>query len=414
MPEVLIVADDLTGAADCGIAFAAQGFATLVTLGEAGGVDDADVLAIDADTRAQSPAAAARETARLVGRFGPSSGALFKKIDSTLRGHVGAEVAAALTAWRSATGSGLVVMTPAFPALGRTVHGGRLFVRGVPLENTDFGPGSGRALPSDVPRLLADAGLRTTAIGLEVLRSEPGHLRTALAARAEGCDALACDAETDDDLRALVVSARALERPLVWAGSAGLARQLSEVMGSGRSHRRTPGAPVAEGPILFVVGSPSDVARAQVAALASEPTVVGVTVSTRTQTWPEPEARLAAALASGKDAVVAIEARGPVDTGDDRPLATALGRFLAPHARRAGALVLTGGETARAVLEAIGVSKLWLVGEVEPGVPLSVADGPVRSAVITKAGAFGDRETLIRCQAALRNPKQESGTSASA
>ena len=414
MPEVLIVADDLTGAADCGIAFAARGFATLVTLGEAGGVDGADVLAIDADTRAQSRAAAARETARLVARFGPSSGALFKKIDSTLRGHVGSEVAAALTAWRSATGSGLVVMTPAFPALGRTTRGGRLFIRGVPLENTDLGRCSGRALPSDVPRLLADAGLRTTAVGLDVLRSDPGHLHTVLAARAEGCDALASDAETDDDLRALVVSARALERSVVWAGSAGLARLLAEVMGAGRSHRRALGAPVAEGPILFVVGSPSDVSRAQVAALASEPTVVVVTVSTRTQTWPESGVRLAAALASGKDTVVAIEARGPVDAGDGGPFAAALGRFLAPHAQGAGALVLTGGETARAVLEAIGVSKLRLVGEIEPGVPLSATDGPVRSAVITKAGAFGNRETLIRCRAALRNPKPESGTSASA
>jgi uncharacterized protein YgbK (DUF1537 family) len=57
--------------------------------------------------------------------------------------------------------------------------------------------------------------------------------------------------------------------------------------------------------------------------------------------------------------------------------------------------VLTGGETARAVLDARGISGYRLLGEVEPGVPFGMAsDGTL---LCTKAGGFGERLTLVRC-----------------
>jgi uncharacterized protein YgbK (DUF1537 family) len=64
--------------------------------------------------------------------------------------------------------------------------------------------------------------------------------------------------------------------------------------------------------------------------------------------------------------------------------------------------VCTGGETARAVLQAFGTGGLRLVGEIEPGVPLSLTDGARPLPVITKAGAFGRPDTLIHCRAILR------------
>jgi uncharacterized protein YgbK (DUF1537 family) len=65
-------------------------------------------------------------------------------------------------------------------------------------------------------------------------------------------------------------------------------------------------------------------------------------------------------------------------------------------------LILTGGETARAVLAAAGVDAIRLRGEVEPGVPIGVTVGAVTLPVVTKAGAFGDDHTLLRALAALR------------
>jgi uncharacterized protein YgbK (DUF1537 family) len=405
LPELLIVADDLTGAADCGLPFAARGFATAVTLSQdRAALDaDADVLAIDGDTRWRSQEEAARETARLVARWAPSCRTVFKKIDSTLRGHVGPEIAAALRALRAARGSGLVVMTPAFPALGRAAREGRLFVRGVPLEDTELGRGSPRPGPARIPGLLDDAGLRTAVIGLDVLRSGVARVRAEMARHAESGDVLACDAETDDDLRAIVAGARSLGRPLAWAGSAGLAQPVAEAMSEGRARRPSAAPPLAGGPILFVVGSPSAVSREQVSALAMEPPLTTVvSIAADVHAGEEPGARVEAALASGRDVVVTLEAPRPGRIADGRRVAAGVGRLVASHGRRVGALVLIGGDTARAVLEALGVVALRLWTQVEPGVPLSTSEGARRIPVITKAGAFGDRETLMRCRAALR------------
>ena len=66
MLEILIVADDLTGAADCGAAFASHGFKTVVLLDGAGEIPEAEVVACDANTRGMTPIRAAAETARIV------------------------------------------------------------------------------------------------------------------------------------------------------------------------------------------------------------------------------------------------------------------------------------------------------------------------------------------------------------
>jgi uncharacterized protein YgbK (DUF1537 family) len=79
-----------------------------------------------------------------------------------------------------------------------------------------------------------------------------------------------------------------------------------------------------------------------------------------------------------------------------------LADLVAPRLHRFGGLVATGGETARAVLARSGASGLGIRGEVEPGVPVSSALGAIGLPVITKAGAFGDRMTLVRCLDAIR------------
>src|SRR5689334_5839685 len=94
--DVLIVADDLSGAADCAVSFAVRGLYTEVVIEpSAGFAPSADVVSIDANTRHLSPVDARRETERLVRAHGRRPWC-FKKIDSTLRGNAAAEIAAAL------------------------------------------------------------------------------------------------------------------------------------------------------------------------------------------------------------------------------------------------------------------------------------------------------------------------------
>jgi 4-hydroxythreonine-4-phosphate dehydrogenase len=109
------------------------------------------------------------------------------------------------------------------------------------------------------------------------------------------------------------------------------------------------------------------------------------------------------AMAAGRDTVILLGSEGHVDLAEGLPLCLALGALVAPSLHRAGAVVATGGETARAVLSAFGTRGLRLVGELEAGVPISPVVGGRGLPVITKAGAFGHPDTLLRCRAALRS-----------
>jgi len=101
---------------------------------------------------------------------------------------------------------------------------------------------------------------------------------------------------------------------------------------------------------------------------------------------------------------MAIGFTGESHLDEGAVLSKALGQLVLPLIPRLAGLFCTGGETARAVLDAAGIVGIRLAGEVEPGVPLGTGeDGCTRIPIITKAGAFGDLETLVRCRAALGN-----------
>jgi uncharacterized protein YgbK (DUF1537 family) len=107
-----------------------------------------------------------------------------------------------------------------------------------------------------------------------------------------------------------------------------------------------------------------------------------------------PARRVAAALRAGRDVVVHPDPAEPVDPARATAMADALAAAALAGLDAAGALVATGGETARAVLRAAGVRSLRVVGEREPGVvELRTETG---LPLVTKAGSFGDDGVLLR------------------
>ncbi|MGI3778404.1 MAG: four-carbon acid sugar kinase family protein [Janthinobacterium lividum] len=407
MPDTVIIADDLSGAADCGIACAAAGLETIVVLGERPDEPACRVLSVDADTRGRTRGEAAAETARLVRLHAPPSRLVFRKLDSTLRGHVAAELAAVLAVRREA-GRAAVLLAPAFPATGRTTRDGVQLLDGVALQDTAVWRRERMAGTAFLPAMLAQAGLRAVVVGLGQVRADGlGALVARLAADPD-VDVLACDAETDDDLARIAAAGFGLGPSLVWAGSAGLAAGLARLLPRAAHAAASPAAGALEGPVLFVVGSLSAVSARQVAALAALPGVEPLVVASGvlrqgegSAAWRDAEDTLERALGSGRDVVVSLAAEPDADPREGLALCHALARLAAPHAGRIGALVSAGGETARAVLLAFGATGLRLRGEIEPGVPLSLTEGGRAMPVVTKAGAFGRDDTLLRCRAVL-------------
>ena len=124
---VTIVADDLAGACDAGTFFAGKSPVPVAVWPDPAVA--APVSVVDTESRDLEAAEASRRVRRAIGP-GARAGATvwFKKIDSTLRGHAGAELAALLRV----TGVASALVCPAFPAQGRTVVDRQLFVNGEP------------------------------------------------------------------------------------------------------------------------------------------------------------------------------------------------------------------------------------------------------------------------------------------
>ena len=399
--KFLILADDLSGAADCAMACVRAGLQARVCLDASKAQSPIEALAIDLDTRHRSVDDAREATLSLSGSLGP--GVLYRKIDSTLRGHIGVEVAATL---RIAGPAAFAIVCPAYPAMGRTMIDGQVWVGGASLGQTEIWRHEGQGAP-DLDAILRGAGLITAHLGLALVRG--GRLAAALAwAVAGGARALICDAATEDDMSAIAAAGLTMNG-VVWAGSGGLAIPLAAAV-TPRPAARRPAPVRGRGPLLVVVGSASSVSRRQLEALGHDPGAGLIRVPPQVLLdgpdapgWRPISRSLVAAIGKpGRDVVIAaIDPDASFDAVNGPRLATALGRLIGPQLARFGGLVATGGETARHVLEAGGVHGLCVEREVEPGIPLSSLEGR-HLPVVTKAGAFGDLMSLVRCVEALR------------
>jgi D-threonate/D-erythronate kinase len=414
---MVVIADDLSGAADCAAQSAALGCKATVLLYSSGeqGSDaswpDADIVSIDANTRCLPADQAYESITRLI-RLCDSLNAqhlghvLYKKIDSTLRGNVSSELAALLHARRSthpANAKLSMLMAPSLPAQGRTTVDGRIFVHGVPLEKTDLWQTESCAPPSDISQLLADASLSCGLVDMQIVRSGSTALRQAILQSAKQSDVVLCDAQTDGDLRAIAEVSMGVPALTAWVGSAGLAAQIPHPIGIAPDPNR-PEIAFASGPTLVVVGSAASVSRHQARLLEAIPELATFHATPAAlRNSPIMQTQIFQNLQSRRDVLLILDGGESSSMYEAQFLAQALSDLVSRSAQFLGGLAATGGETARAVLDALGIHRLRLLREVEPGLPFSVADSWVRPLpVITKAGGFGSPQALIRCRDFLR------------
>jgi uncharacterized protein YgbK (DUF1537 family) len=408
---IAILADDLTGACDAAAPFARRGLSTRVLLSLrpmpirplAHRDERDDVVAVDADTRRLSRRlAVARTTVAARALRTAETTHLFKKIDSTLRGHVGPELLACMRAWDAP----LAVLCPAFPATGRWVQGGQLFV-------------DGRGSLGDVATLAGlPADRRTGRLDLATLRAGPEAVERALGEQAAaGARVVVADADTPGHLTTLVAAALGYGQSTLLAGSGGLGTALAAwaAARAGVASQASDGLLEADGaPWLVVVGSQTEVSHHQVVELAragAETIDLDVDALLGQRSLADAAGRRAAALLrEGVTPVLRLlvppgvdgaPGRGPRD--DDRAV-RALGRACrtAVEATQASGspsgLFLTGGLTARACLLALGASGLRLEREPLPGIAAGRVVGGAWDGrpVITKAGGFGAPDAMRR------------------
>jgi len=280
-------------------------------------------------------------------------------------------------------------------------------VDGIALESTEIWAREGLTRPAEPGAWLGAEGLRVAQASIDLIRQGPDRLSAVFTAeRAAGAAAIVCDAQCEAYLDAIARAALTLAPMPLCVGSAGLMRALAR---AGKPAAPALGRVAADGPVLIVVGSASEVSRGQIRVLVEERGVATVTIApSALRRGPASgpmrahAEQINATLASGHDLVVAVNGSEGVDLRQGSQLSAALADLVAPRLGCLGALVATGGETARAILTRAGVVGLKVQGEVEPGVPLSTALDAVAIPVVTKAGAFGQPMTMVRCLDAVR------------
>ena len=389
IPQITILADDLTGAADAGGFFGNLGLTTIVRLDHNTSYAG-DAVILNTHSRHLSPEEACQQNIHAVQSLWPSeksppSGWIFKKIDSTLRGHPGAELRAIMETLNYTH----ALVAPAFPDQGRTTVDGKQLVNGQPLEHTH--------LDDQVPSSSLQAFFAPHTLGHQIKNIDLSLVR-------ESADAVArllqeqtpaiyiADAETEEDLRTLAKAAVAGNIRLL-CGSAGLSRVLGQVL-SLRSRVPAPSVPIPkEGPILIIAGSchPATLRQIEYAGFS------GSVVLSPTSLDMETAQSVGSYLSQGQDVILSAEniERQP---SHNQKIALSFGWLTNRVTEKAGigGLVLTGGDTAMAVLQSIECRAIWLHGEIEPGIPWGQLLGGSQPGlpVVTKAGGFGSDQSL--------------------
>ena len=386
-----IIADDLTGAADAAAAYGPT-HSSSVILDVESSWPAAEILSINTESRYLTGEEASSAVTSAVGRALGQHRKVFKKIDSLLRGNVGAEVAATLAQITQGRGKGLAIVAPAFPATGRTTSGGVVHVHGVRHAKGNFG--------GDVAAALGAGGLTAEVLAPAAGRTPEELARHLREVQEHGTDAVVLDAVSDQDLRDIAAAAELLDFPALLVGSGGLA---GHIAGHEGTHARKALAMRANR-TLTVIGSYSDLARQQTEALVGGG-AEHITLDHATLDDTAVPRQVAQAMAR-TDVVLTPDPMGIVDKTQALVVAEALARATAAGIGHCDALVLTGGETATSVLKALGVGSFTVLGEIEPGVVMSLLPEPL-PLLVTKAGAFGDAGTLARTKQFLTGTTTE-------
>ncbi|WP_046988818.1 3-oxo-tetronate kinase [Delftia tsuruhatensis] len=418
------IADDFTGATDLANNLVRAGMRVVQSIGvPAGPVDegvDAVVVALKSRTIAPADAIAqslqALQWLQAQGANGRAPQIYFKycsTFDSTPQGNIGPVTDALM----DALGCGFTIATPAFPDNQRTVFKGHLFVGDVLLS--DSGMRNHPLTPMTDANLVRVLQAQTRRkVGLidhvAVAQGEAAIRARIAALQAEGVGMAVVDAVSNDDLLRLGPALAGM--PLVTAGS-GVAIGLPANFGIQPSAQAA-ALPTATGLQAVVSGSCSVATNAQVAhfiasgrpALALEPLRIaaGEDEAGKALAWARQHIASGPVLiysTAESAAVKAVQGRLGVEQAGalvEQTIA-AIARGLVEMGVRQ--LVVAGGETSGACVQALGIEQMRIGPQIDPGVPWCHAASrlaPQGLHLTLKSGNFGTTDFFTKAFGALQ------------
>ena len=416
MVELLVIADDFTGALDTGVQFKTKG--TLIRVGS-GAWDfetlgrEVKVLIIDAETRHMT-AQQAFQTVHSIVRAAVKAGVpcIYKKTDSGLRGNIGSELSAML----QASGRERLHFIPAFPLMGRTTVEGVHYIGGTPVAQSVFG-----ADPFEPVRF---SGIR------DIIASQ-SRVETHLMGKGAAGDlprgVLIYDSDTDRDLADIAGELKRRGELHMLSGCAGFAAALPQLLGLEQSGQTA----ALKDDLLVVCGSINPITLKQMDEAERQgvprirmkleqkletawlDTPRGVETLERWKRLVEsaPCAILESASSLEEETVQQYAQRAGFPQEEIRfrianTMGAILERLLARGLRRT--MLVTGGDTLMSFMEKIHLNELSPICELFPGIVLSQIQylGQTYS-LVSKSGGFGESSLFIDLEKMIHDSNKE-------
>lgn len=408
MIQILMIADDFTGALDTGVQLASTGAKTRVITSPSSDLrensQDAEVLVVDAETR-HLPQEKAFEVVKGIVQQAVQMGIphIYKKTDSALRGNIGAE----LEALMQASGEEQLPFVPAFPQIGRKTINGTHYIGETPVADSVFGQDPFEPVKhSKIPELIAEQSQ------VPVYCAAPGQQ---LDARQKGI--FVYDAERVEDLEITGQILTETGKTHILAGCAGFGAILPGLLGVGKGSLIS--CPPLSNRLLVVCGSVNPITLTQLDE-AEKAGFLRLRLSPE-QKLSEGYWQSAQGAADIKQFQMLLEThpRMIIDVNEPQGIdqtsiyaqahhmdlaqirvgiSRALGNIVSGlfSSPALGTLLVTGGDTLLQCMETMGVKEVEPVCELASGVVLSrfTYDGYTRQ-VISKSGGFGSPTLFV-------------------
>jgi D-threonate/D-erythronate kinase len=411
--KLLIVADDFTGASDTGVQFSKNNLKAFVitkTDNLRGSLEKCDVLVVNTESRFDDEQTAYRKVFN-IGKAAMDEQIkyFYKKLDSTMRGNIGAEISGLMDALEIKH----TFLVPALPKYGRTTVNGKIFIDGILLEETEFAKDPKNPVKeSFIPKIISRQTDKKTAViiydyivsGRQTLIDKLQHHLNS------GIQIIIFDAreEKDIDLIASVVSEIKLK--VLFAGCSGFAEYLAKYLEIKDVKKSN----------IVIAGSVSDVTRRQIEFAVHYLPVNLVNIDTSKVFSTERDVEKGRVLklteevvAKGEDLIIrSAPTRDAVtksfETGEEygldnfevsEAIASFLGELGSEIIKNTNikGILLTGGDTAIKTAQSLNISGLILREEIVHGIPYGYfADDRYRDIiVVSKAGGFGGEDSIF-------------------
>ena len=230
--KLFIIADDFTGANDTGVQFGKKGLRSIIVTSKdhiITSLDDCDILIYDTESRNDDKELAYSKTFE-AGRIVKSKiKYIYKKLDSTLRGNIGAEISGLMDSLDIKH----AIIVPALPDNGRITKNGNVYVKGVLLTETEYAHDPKTPVrASYIPEIISSQTEKTTAVinYTDLLQGKENLVQKIQSIIGSYVNLIIIDAQTNEDLDLIACAISEIKEKVLFVGSYGLAEHLPKYL----------------------------------------------------------------------------------------------------------------------------------------------------------------------------------------